>query len=122
MPGGFELPVGRQLIHNIQLDMFRPGTWMYLRHLLFYVLDGDGKATDGTRLVAGVIGGRACCRAWLYHGGLSCSLFCGKSGVLVSVLTTVSKKRKGERRMALRFSTGVWSSPMQVTGLSWDGV
>lgn len=111
-----------QLIHNIQLDMFQPGTWMYFTPPCYFMsLTVMVKQPTGPALLLALIGvGLVVVLGYITVAYLA-PYFAAKAGVLNSY-SPVSKKRKGGKEGWLYGLARVFGrSPMQVTGfvLGW---
>ena len=111
-----------QLIHNIQLDMFQPGTWMYFTPPCYFMsLTVMVKQPTGPVLLLALIGvGLVVVLGYITVAYLA-PYFAAKAGVLNSY-SPVSKKRKGGKEGWLYGLARVFGrSPMQVTGfvLGW---
>ena len=111
-----------QLIHNIQLDMFQPGTWMYFTTPCYFMsLTVMVKQPTGPALLLALIGvGLVVVLGYITVAYLA-PYFAAKAGVLNSY-SPVSKKRKGGKEGWLYGLARVFGrSPMQVTGfvLGW---
>ena len=110
------------LIHNIQLDMFQPGTWMYFTPPCYFMsLTVMVKQPTGPVLLLALIGvGLVVVLGYITVAYLA-PYFAAKAGVLNSY-SPVSKKRKGGKEGWLYGLARVFGrSPMQVTGfvLGW---
>ena len=117
---GYQL-VG-QLIYNIQLDMYQPGTWMYFTPPCYFMsLTVMVKQPTGPALLLALIGvGLVVVLGYITVAYLA-PYFAAKVGVLNSY-SPVSKKHKGGKEGWLYGLARVFGrSPMQVTGfvLGW---
>ena len=111
-----------QLIYNIQLDMFQPGTWMYFTPPCYFMsLTVMVKQPTGPALLLALIGvGLVVVLGYITVAYLA-PYFAAKVGVLNSY-SPVSKKHKGGKEGWLYGLARVFGrSPMQVTGfvLGW---
>ena len=111
-----------QLIYNIQLDMFQPGTWMYFTPPCYFMsLTVMVKQPTGPALLLALIGVGLVVGLGYITVAYLAPYFAAKVGVLNSY-SPVSKKHKGGKEGWLYGLARVFGrSPMQVTGfvLGW---